>query len=190
MYADEFHNIVTETFESLLSEARKYGLALTMAHQYVSQLSPKVQAAVFGNAGSIVVFRISGEDAEKMEPELAPIFKVKDMINLGKQEFYIKMTIDGESYDPFSAATLKVMPPAHQSYRDRIVEASRKKYTVHVDTAKKLILEEEAGILRSASEKGIIEGKRPGGPSVAQAATDAGPQTLPKEEPKDIEPLI
>ncbi|MEK7134685.1 MAG: DUF87 domain-containing protein [Patescibacteria group bacterium] len=190
VYADEFHNIVTETFESLLSEARKYGLALTMAHQYVNQLSPKVQAAVFGNAGSIVVFRISGEDAEKMEPELAPIFKVKDMINLGKQEFYIKMTIDGESYDPFSAATLKVMPAPHESFRERIVEASRRKYTVHVDTAKNLIAEEEAGILRSASEKGIIERKAKGSAASEGSASQSAPAVSSKEEPKDIEPLI
>ncbi len=191
VYADEFQNIVTETFENLLSEARKYGLALTMAHQYVNQLSLKVQAAVFGNAGSIAVFRISGEDAEKMEPELAPIFKVKDMINLGKQEFYIKMTIDGESYDPFSAQTLKVMPAAHESFRDRIVEASRRKYTVPVGTAKSLILEEESGILRSTQEKAIIEGKKP----TVAAGTEAEDNTSVMKEAvvkpsADIEPLI
>lgn len=173
---------MTETFENLLSEARKYGLALTMAHQYVNQLSQKVQAAVFGNAGSIVVFRVSGEDAEKMEPELAPIFKVKDMINLGRQEFYIKMTIDGESYDPFSAQTLNVMPPTHKSFRDEIIDASRRKYTVPVDTAKKLIAEEESGILRSAQEKAIIEGKRP------EAKNELSEFSAP--ESQDLEPLI
>ena len=152
LYADEFHNVVTETFENLLSEARKYGLALTVAHQYMAQLLSKVQSAVLGNCGSIVVFRVSGEDAEHLEAEMAPIFKVKDMINLGKQEFYIKMTIDGESYDPFSAATLKVMPATHPSYRERIIEASRKKYTIHVGDAQKLIMEEESSILRSAQE--------------------------------------
>ncbi len=128
VYADEFQNIVTETFENLLSEARKYGLALIMAHQYVGQLLPKVQSAVFGNAGTIIVFRVSGEDAVKLEPEMAPIFKVKDMINLGRREFYIKLLIDGEAYDPFSAETLDVLPPNHESYKERIVESSRKKY--------------------------------------------------------------
>ncbi|MCA9363998.1 ATP-binding protein [Candidatus Kaiserbacteria bacterium] len=181
VYADEFQNIVTDTFENLLSEARKYGLALTMAHQYVNQLSPAVQAAVFGNAGSIVVFRISGEDAVKMEPELAPVFKVKDMINLGKQEFYIKMTIDGESYDPFSAETLRVMKPPHESYRERIIEASRKKYTIDIDAAKRLIEEEEAGILRSAQEKAIIGGK---------GRDTSGGVAVPSAESADLEPLI
>jgi Type IV secretory pathway, VirD4 components len=102
VYVDEFHNLVTETFENILSEARKYGMCLTVAHQYVSQLIPRVQAAVLGNTGTIVIFRIGGEDAVKLAPEMAPVFEVKDMINLGMREFYIKMTIDGDTYDPFS----------------------------------------------------------------------------------------
>ena len=81
------------------------------------------------------------------------------MINLGQREFYIKMMIDGEAYDPFSAETLFVHPPAHESHREKIVEASRRKFTVHIEEAKKLILKEEATISRSADEKAIIEGK-------------------------------
>ena len=190
LYADEFHNVVTETFENLLSEARKYGLALTVAHQYMAQLLSKVQSAVLGNCGSIVVFRVSGEDAEHLEAEMAPIFKVKDMINLGKQEFYIKMTIDGESYDPFSAATLKVMPATHPSYRERIIEASRKKYTIHVGDAQKLIMEEESSILRSAQEKGIIEGRRPQTAAKALSGADTVSPARGTPDTKDLEPLI
>ncbi len=172
LYVDEFHNLVTETFENILSEARKYGLCLTIAHQYVGQIIPRVQAAVLGNTGTIIVFRVGGEDAEKLEPEMDPIFKVKDMINLGMQEFYIKMTIDGETYDPFSAETLKVLPAPHESHKKQIVESSRRKYTISADAAKKLIAEEEATIIRSAQEKAIIEGKGKG------------------EVPKEPEPLI
>ncbi|MDO8585371.1 MAG: type IV secretion system DNA-binding domain-containing protein [bacterium] len=128
LYVDEFHSIATETFESLLSEAKKYGMCITVAHQYMGQLSPKVLAAVLGNVGSLIVFRVGGADAEVMEYELAPIFKVKDMINLGRQEFYIKLMIDGEVYDPFSAETLSVLAAAHASYRDRIIAASRRNY--------------------------------------------------------------
>ncbi len=160
LYVDEFHNLVTETFENLLSEARKYGIALTVANQYLEQLLPRVQASVLGNVGSLVVFRVGGQDAEKLEAEMAPVFKVKDMINLGKQEFYIKLMIDGESYDPFSARTLKVLKPDHPSYRDRIIEASRRKYSIAVENAKRLIEEEESTIIRSASEKAIITGKK------------------------------
>jgi len=160
LYVDEFHNIVTEAFENLLSEARKYGLCLTVAHQYMGQLLPKVRSAVLGNVGTIIVFRVGGEDAVILKPEMAPVFDVKDMINLGTQEFYIKMTIDGETYDPFSAETLKVLPAPHPSFKDKIIESSRQKYTISADSAKKLIAEEEAQIYRSAEEKAIIEGKK------------------------------
>jgi hypothetical protein len=160
LYVDEFHNVVTDTFENLLSEARKYGICLTAANQYMGQLSPTVLSAVMGNTATIVSFRVGGADAEILENEFAPTFKIKDLINLGKREFYIKMTIDGESYDPFSAETLFVHEPTHESLRDRIVEASRRKYAISVDAAKRLIDEEEATIIRSASEKAIITGKK------------------------------
>ncbi len=159
LYVDEFHNLVTDTFENLLSEARKYGLCLTVAHQYVGQLSLKVEAAVLGNTGTIIIFRVGGEDAVKLKPEMAPIFDVKDMINLGMGQIYIKMTIDGETYDPFSAETLKVLPPTHPSFKDEIIKRSREKYSISADAAKKLIAEEEAGIWRSAQEKAAITGK-------------------------------
>ncbi len=159
LYIDEFHNIVTQTFENILSEARKYALNLTIAHQYIGQLLPQVQHAVLGNIGSLICFRVGGEDAVKLKPEFAPIFDVKDMINLAVMEFYIKMTIDGESYDPFSAETLRVLSPTHPSYRSEIIEASRRKYSIPKDDAAKLIAEEEATIIRSVEEKAIIEGK-------------------------------
>lgn len=160
LYIDEFHNVVTETFENLLSEARKYGICVIVAHQYMGQLLPKVLSAVLGNTATLITFRVGGADAVVLEDEFAPIFKVKDMINLGKQEFYIKLMINGESYDPFSAQTLKVLPPAHQSFRDRIIAASRRKYTVSAAEAKRLIAEEESTIIRSAQEKAIITGKK------------------------------
>jgi hypothetical protein len=163
IYVDEFQNLVTETFENLLSESRKYGINLTVAHQYAGQLLPSVQAAVLGNVGSIIIFRVGGEDAVKLKPEMAPVFDVKDMINLGVGEFYIKMTIDGESYDPFSAATLKVLPPPHRSFKEEIIEASRRKYAIAADAAKQLIAEEEASIFRSAQEKAMIQGGNGGG---------------------------
>ncbi len=139
VYIDEFQNIVTDTFENILSEASKYGLNLTIAHQYIAQLTSKVQQAVLGNVGSIITFRIGGDDATKLKPEFAPVFDVKDMINLGVGEFYIKMTIDGESYDPFSGETLRVLPPTHPSYKDKVLEASRRKYSITAEEAQKLI---------------------------------------------------
>lgn len=183
LYVDEFHNLVTETFENILTEARKYGLCLTVAHQYMGQLIPRVQAAVLGNTGNIVIFRVGGEDAVKLKPEMAPIFDVKDMINLGTQEFYIKETIDGETYDPFSAETLKVLPPPHRSFKKEIIEKSRQKYTISADAAKKLIVEEEATILRSAQEKAIIEGKK-------RTESGEAKEEVSAAEEKGAEPLI
>jgi len=182
LYVDEFHNLMTETFENILSEARKYGICLTVAHQYMGQLLPKVQQAVLGNTGTTVVFRVGGEDAVKLEPEMAPIFGVKDMVNLGVQNFYIKETIDGEAYDPFSAETLKVLPPAHESFKKEIVKHSRDNYTISVEGAKKLMEEEESKIMRSSHEKSIIEGKGKG---------STGNQETPESPKKqEEEPLI
>jgi len=81
------------------------------------------------------------------------------MVNLGVQNFYIKETIDGEAYDPFSAETLKVLPSGHKSFKDKIIDQSRQKYTISAEAAKKLMEEEESKIMRSSHEKNIIEGK-------------------------------
>ena len=156
LYVDEFQNVVTDTFENILSEARKYGINLTIAHQYVGQLSSKIQHAVLGNVGTIICFRVGGEDAVTLRPEFAPIFDTKDMINLGIGEFYIKTTIDGESYDPFSAESLKVLPAPYPSNRLKILTASRDKFAISAADAKRLIDEEESTIIRSAQEKAAI----------------------------------
>ena len=176
LYVDEFQTLVTDTFENLLSESRKYGLNLTIAHQYINQLLPKVQQAVMGNVGSMITFRIGGEDAVKLKPEYAPIFDIKDMINLGVGEFYIKMTIDGESYDPFSAETLKVLPAIHRSYRQEIINASRAQYAVPVDEVRRIMEEDENMIVRSAQEKAAISNK-PG------HTTDSTPTQKIENEP-------
>jgi hypothetical protein len=193
LYVDEFHNLMTETFENILSEARKYGMCLTVAHQYMGQLLPKVQQAVLGNTGTIIVFRVGGEDAVKLEPEMAPVFGAKDMVNLGVQNFYIKETIDGEAYDPFSAQTLKVMPPAHESFREEIIAMSREKYAVSAEAAQELMQKEESKIMRSSHEKSIIEGKGKGPTSSedSSAVNEEKPvSTQSSVESKPEEPLI
>lgn len=135
LYVDEFQNYITETFEQFLSEARKYGLCLTLAHQYMGQLDERIQGALLASIGTTIVFRVGGEDAERIEAEMTSVFKAKDIMNLGIQEFYIKMTIDGETCDPFSADTLKVLPPTHESYRDAIRDASRRTFSRPPDSA-------------------------------------------------------
>jgi len=128
LYIDEFQNVATDTFEDFLSEARKYGICVTIAHKYMGQLLPKIQHAVLGNVGTIICFRVGGEDAVTLRPDFAPVFDIKDMINLGIGEFYIKTIIDGESYDPFSAETLKVLPAPYTSSKEEIIQSSRKKF--------------------------------------------------------------
>lgn len=147
LYIDEFQNLVTDSFVNLFSEARKYGINLTVAHQYIAQLLPEVFATVLGNVANLIIFRVGGDDAVKLESEMTPIFKAKDMINLGMQEFYIKETIDGETYDPFSAETLMVLPAPHSSYKERILEASRKKYAMRAEDVKRMLKEEEEAVL-------------------------------------------
>ncbi|KKU04429.1 MAG: hypothetical protein UX07_C0037G0008 [Parcubacteria group bacterium GW2011_GWA2_45_30] len=147
LYADEFHNLVTDSFVNLFSEARKYGVNITVAHQYTAQLLPEVLATVLGNTATLVIFRVGGEDAVQMEAEMTPVFKAKDMINLGMQEFYIKETIDGETYDPFSAETLKVLPAPHASYKERIINASRKKYSMGAEEVKQMLKKEQEELL-------------------------------------------
>ena len=153
LYVDEFQNLVTTTFENLFAESRKYGLCITVAHQYMAQLLPQVLATVLGNIGTMATFRIGGDDATKMAVEMTPVFQAEDMINLGIREFYIKMTIDGETFDPFSAETLKVLPPNHESYKDEIIEASRNKYALSLEEVKQKLEEEE----RIKEEKEVKE---------------------------------
>lgn len=127
LYCDEFQYFATDTFAEILSEARKYHLNLTMAHQYMGQLSHLIRTTAFGNVGSIINFRVGAEDAAILENEYTPIFKLRDIINLGVREFYIKMSVDGELRDAFSGRTLNVAPPKID-YSDEIIRRSRERY--------------------------------------------------------------
>lgn len=106
LYVDEFQNFATDSFANILSEARKYHLSLILAHQYIEQLSDVVRAAVFGNVGTLVTFRVGATDAEFLAKEFMPLFTEEDLVNIPKFNFYIKLMIDGLTSDPFSAKTL------------------------------------------------------------------------------------
>lgn len=126
-YVDEFQNFATETFAEILSEARKYRLNLTIAHQYMGQLSDMIQRTVFGNVGSIVNFRVGADDAGILASEYNPIFKERDIINLGVREFYCKMSIEGEIRQAFSGKTINT-PKIERSYVNEIKQNSRQTY--------------------------------------------------------------
>jgi hypothetical protein len=136
-YVDEFQNFATDTFYEILSEARKYRLCLTLAHQYMGQLSPMIQKTVFGNCGTIINFRLGSEDSPVLEQEYTPIFQARDIINLGVREFYIKMSVKGEIREAFSGRTLTV-PKPENDYTDEIKKHSRDTYCVSRDESEKL----------------------------------------------------
>ncbi len=127
LYIDEFQNFSTESFANILSEARKYRLSLILAHQYIAQMEDKVKEAVFGNVGTIITFRVGAEDGEFLEKEFSPEFYSTDLVNLSKQNIYVKLMIDGLTSRPFSAETLSPAV-AEEEYVDEIIEYSRKKY--------------------------------------------------------------
>lgn len=136
LYVDEFQNFATDSFANILSEARKYRLCLILAHQYIRQLThdlnTKVRDAVFGNVGTIVTFRVGGEDAEFLEKEFEPDFMATDIVNLAKAHVYIKLMIDGVSSRPFSAQGLPPVPTPAISYRDLIIDHTRKTYATPI----------------------------------------------------------
>ena len=128
LYVDEFQSFANESFANILSEARKYKLALTIAHQYIEQMSEEVRAAVFGNVGTMVVFRVGAFDAEVLEKEFAPKFMAEDIVNLGIFQTYLKLMIDGVTSPPFSATTMAPLQKPAVSFRDDIVEYSRRTF--------------------------------------------------------------
>ena len=134
LYVDEFQNFATDAFANILSEARKYRLNLIVAHQYTAQLATKestaVRDAVFGNVGTMIIFRVGADDAEFLEKEFEPEFMAQDLVNLPNYHVYLKLMIDGITSRPFSATTL---PPikidVNANVKEKIIESSRRLYT-------------------------------------------------------------
>ena len=106
LYLDEFHTFTTQSLASMLSELRKYGVGLVLAHQYLAQLDPVIRDAVLGNVGTLIAFRIGSADAEELAQEFAPEFSAEDLIRLPNHMVYLKLLVDGEVTSPFSAETL------------------------------------------------------------------------------------
>ncbi|MEI6280437.1 MAG: CxxC-x17-CxxC domain-containing protein [bacterium] len=128
LYVDEFQNFVTDAFAGILSEARKYRLNLTVAHQYTAQLvvdkSSAVRDAVFGNVGTMIVFRVGSDDADFLEKEFDPEFTPQDIVNLPNYKIYLKLMIDGVTSRPFSAKTLPPMVKSGSKEAEELVIVS------------------------------------------------------------------
>ncbi len=129
LFVDEFQSFANESFADILSEARKYKLNLTMAHQYIEQMEEEVRAAVFGNVGTMIIFRVGAYDAEILEKEFAPQFTAEDIVNLGFAQIYLKLMIDGIGSAPFSATTLPPIPQSENSHMQEAIEMSRRQFT-------------------------------------------------------------
>lgn len=128
LYVDEFQSFANKSFADILSEARKYKLSLNITHQYIEQMAEEVRAAVFGNVGTMIAFRVGSYDAEVLEKEFAPIFTMEDIVNLGFVQIYLKLMIDGVASQPFSASTLPPLPAPEKSFRKEVMEMSRQNY--------------------------------------------------------------
>ncbi|MDB4992526.1 MAG: hypothetical protein JWL75_771 [Parcubacteria group bacterium] len=125
-YVDEFQNFANDTFAEILSEARKYSLNLIIAHQYVEQMEEQVRAAVFGNVGTTVSYRVGPLDGEFLEPIFSPEFLKEDLVNLGLYQMYLTLMIDGVGSRPFSAVGIPPIQPPARSFREEVLANSRK----------------------------------------------------------------
>ena len=139
LYVDEFQSFANESFANILSEARKYKLSLIMAHQYIEQMSEEVTAAVFGNVGTQIMFRVGATDAEHLEKEYAPVFTAEDMVNLGFTQIYLKLMIDGVASHPFSSVTMPPILPPKKSSKEEVIASSRSLYARPREAVEKVI---------------------------------------------------
>ncbi len=108
LYIDEFQNVTTDSISQILSEARKYRLSLTIAHQFIGQLSEEISKAVFGNVGSMCSFRVGPEDAEFLEKQFSPVFSAQDIVNVDNYNCFARVLLNNELSKPFS---MKTYPP-------------------------------------------------------------------------------
>jgi type IV secretory pathway TraG/TraD family ATPase VirD4 len=113
LFVDEFSNFATTSFVGMLSEARKYGLNLTLCNQLLAQLDEGMRAAIFGNVGTLIAFQVGAEDAEYLVKEFTPVFTEEDLVSLPRYHIYVKLMVDGTTSQPFSAVTL---PPQEHNF--------------------------------------------------------------------------
>lgn len=140
LYIDEFYNITSESIPGILSEARKYKLSLTMAHQFLSQLEEKTRAAVFGNVGNMAVFRVSEEDAEIFAKQFAPVFEALDFVNIENRNAYAKILVNGVPQKPFDMKTPD-LPPLNLPQVDDLIQLSSLTYGRDRATVENMIRE-------------------------------------------------
>lgn len=140
LYMDEFHTITTDSIPGILSEARKYKLALTLAHQFLTQIEEKTRNAVFGNVGNMAVFRVGEEDGEFFAKQFAPVFESLDFVNIENRNAYMKILTDGIPQKPFDMKTPN-LPSLNQAQVDDLVHLSSLTYGRDRATVENMIRE-------------------------------------------------
>jgi hypothetical protein len=123
LYVDEFQNFATPDFATILSEARKYKLNLTVANQFIGQMEEEVKNAVFGNVGTVMTFRVGVSDANYLQHEFSPIFNEADLLNIDRHNVYMKTTVDWEPVPPFSVDITKDIKAERALKNDKLAEA-------------------------------------------------------------------
>lgn len=138
LYIDEFQNITTNSISSILSEARKYKLGLTVAHQFIAQLDDKIRDAVFGNVGSMALFRVGFEDAQTLEKQVTPTFNANDLMNIENRNAYMRVIANGTPSVPFSMRT-NDLPHADLEYARELIEYSLMNHATPRDEVERAI---------------------------------------------------
>lgn len=140
LYIDEFQNVTTDSIASILSEARKYKLGLTIAHQFIAQLEERIRDAVFGNVGSLAAFRVGAEDAAFLETQFQPTFDANDLISIENRNAYVRILADGTPTTPF---TIRTVAPreADRARIKEIIEHSSRRYATSREQVEAEIIE-------------------------------------------------
>ena len=161
LYVDEFQNFATDSFSVILSEARKYGLNLTVANQYVAQMTESVRDAVFGNVGTTISFRVSADDAPILVKQFEPTFEESDLLQLNNRHFIVSMIIGGEKVPAFSATTLSIPETPKDNFAE-IIAYSRANYArprAEVEAEIRETIEQSEKYKRELSDSGRQEEK-------------------------------
>lgn len=143
-YVDEFQSMMNEAFADILSESRKYKLALTLANQYIEQMEEKVREAVFGNVGTLIVFRVGPFDAEVLKTVFEPTFTAEDLVGLGLGQIYLTLMIDGVGSAPFSAQTIPPINAPSITYKEDVVVRSRAHFAKTRAEIENIIMQRQA----------------------------------------------
>jgi len=177
-YVDEFQSFANATFANILSEARKYKLNLTIAHQYIAQMEEEVRDAVFGNVGTIVSFRVGPFDAEILETIFSPRFLATDIVNLGFAQVYLTLMIDGIGSQPFSAVTLPPIEAPRVSCKEMVISQSRKQFARARGEVEEAVIAFHAPVVKEFDQKKDTSSRQ----QSDRKGGDSKPKTSPRRD--------